>query len=113
PQLAEDPFALNAIDQAAHDLAGKLDGRRTFEMFNLEWKNIPHSSFTIGIDRIEKMLEKLNETPNYPIYKVKLGTEHDLEIIRRLRNETDAVLRVDANCAWTPEQAISHSEKLK
>jgi L-alanine-DL-glutamate epimerase-like enolase superfamily enzyme len=49
----------------------------------------------------------------WPIYKIKLGTGHDLQIVEKLRKITDAVFRVDANAAWTTEQAISNSKALK
>lgn len=58
------------------------------------------------------MIEKMHEMP-FPLYKIKLGTDHDLEIIEALRKETDAVFRVDANTAWTPEQTIYFSSVLK
>ncbi len=44
-----------------------------------------------------------------PFYKIKLGTDRDLEIVRELRRHTDARFRVDANCAWTAERAIEYS----
>jgi L-alanine-DL-glutamate epimerase-like enolase superfamily enzyme len=42
-----------------------------------------------------------------------LGTPHDLEIVRELRKHTDAIFRVDANCAWTADEAIRNSPALK
>lgn len=54
----------------------------------------------------------MQELP-WPIYKIKLGTPDDLAIIRELRRHTEAFFRVDANCAWTADQAISYSHELK
>jgi L-alanine-DL-glutamate epimerase-like enolase superfamily enzyme len=51
------------------------------------------------------MVEKMQEKP-WPIYKIKLGTKNDATIMRSLRKQTDAVLRVDANAGWTLEQAL-------
>jgi len=82
-----------------------------YEMLGLNPKNIPVTNFTIGIARVDKMVQKMKEV-DWPIYKIKLGTDHDLEIVRELRKHTDAVFRIDANCAWTAEQAISYSEEL-
>src|SRR5690606_24641239 len=48
----------------------------------------------------------------WPIYKIKLGTDHDLEIIREWRKHTKSLFRIDANCAWTAGQAIAYSEEL-
>ena len=33
----------------------------------------------------------------WPIYKIKLGTSEDIEIVTALRKHTKAVIRVDAN----------------
>ncbi|MCA9213501.1 MAG: dipeptide epimerase [Planctomycetales bacterium] len=113
PTLNENPFALCAIDQAAHDLWGKLNGKPVFEMWGLSMEAAPASCFTIGIDSIATMVAKLQEMPGWPVYKIKLGTEHDVEIIRALRSETDAVFRVDANCGWTAAEAVENSIELK
>lgn len=113
PKLSNDMFTLSAIDQAAYDLHGKLAGRRTHDLLGLTWENIPNSSFTIGIDQIETMVAKLRERPDWSIYKIKLGTDRDVEIIRQLRNETSATFRVDANCGWTVDEAINNSHELR
>ncbi|QDS98257.1 dipeptide epimerase [Adhaeretor mobilis] len=111
--LADCPFALCAIDQAAYDLWGKQQGKPVYELWGLNTKEVPHSNFTIGIDSIDVMVEKLEEMPDWPIYKIKLGTEHDLEIIKQLRKHTRATFRVDANCGWTADEAIQNSQELK
>ncbi|MCY1533824.1 L-Ala-D/L-Glu epimerase [compost metagenome] len=41
----------------------------------------------------------------WPIYKVKLGSREDLEVIKAIRSVTDAQIRVDANEGWTLEEA--------
>ena len=58
------------------------------------------------------MVAKLQEFPGWPIYKIKLGTPHDVQIVRQLREHTDAVFRVDANTAWTAEQTIHRARDL-
>lgn len=116
PRLMEslngDTFAAAAFDMAAHDLRGKLLGIPTWQDWGLQWQNVPQSSYTIGIDSPEKMIDKLREMPGWEIYKIKLGTANDLKIMRLLREETDARFRVDANCGWTVEQAIANSHEL-
>jgi len=47
----------------------------------------------------------MQEKP-WPIYKIKLGTPDDIAIVEVLRKHTDAVFRVDANAAWTTEEAM-------
>jgi L-Ala-D/L-Glu epimerase len=105
------PFAQCALDQAAWDLYTKKMGKKLYEYLDLNPQRIPTTNFTIGIDTVEKMCAKLREV-DWPIYKIKLGTDQDLEIVRELRKNTNSIFRVDANCAWTVDQAISYSEEL-
>lgn len=106
-------FALCAIDCALHDLWGKTAGKPVGELWGLDQSQGPNSNFTIGIDTIPVMVEKLGEEPGWPVYKIKLGTPEDIEIIRELRRHTDARFRVDANCGWTPEKTVELSGELK
>ncbi len=110
--LRENPFALCAVDQAAHDLSGKIQGKRVYELWGLATESCPVSNFTVGIDTIETMVAKMAEMPDWPIYKIKLGTPRDLEIVRELRRHTSAVFRVDANCGWTAAETIRNSREL-
>lgn len=112
PLIPDDTFALSAVDMAAYDLYGKIYGLSTRKLLGLEETGSTQSSYTLGIDSIPEMIRKYREQPGWPIYKIKLGTPHDLEIVRALRAETDAVIRVDANCAWTVSQAIENSKAL-
>lgn len=113
PLLVENSFALCAIDQAAHDLWGKLQNKSVFGMWGLSLDQIPDSCYTIGIDSIDVMVDKLNEMPGWPVYKIKLGTTEDVAIIEALRKHTEAVFRVDANCGWTVDEAIACSEAMR
>jgi L-alanine-DL-glutamate epimerase-like enolase superfamily enzyme len=113
PQLRDCPFALCALDQAAYDLWGKQQGKPVYELWGLSTEHVPQSNFTIGIDTIEVMVAKLREMPGWPIYKIKLGTPHDLKIVQELRQHTDAVFRVDANCGWDVDKAVALSHELK
>jgi L-alanine-DL-glutamate epimerase-like enolase superfamily enzyme len=111
--LRKNPFAQCALDQAAHDLWGKKRGMPVYRLWGLTTDSIPMSDYTIGIDTIDVMVAKMREFPDWPIYKIKLGTPDDLNIIRELRKHTDAVFRVDANCAWTVDETIRNSQALK
>lgn len=112
PFLLDNPFAQCALDEAANDLWAKKQGKKLYDAWGLSLDSVPITDYTIGIDIIDKMIAKMNEFP-WPLYKIKLGTAHDLEIIKELRKHTDAVFRVDANCAWNAPQAIEYSFELK
>ncbi len=105
-------FSMCALDLAAHDLYGKLLGKPLYETWGTSVDTYPVTNYTIGIDSIDKMVAKMQETP-WPIYKIKLGTESDVAIVRELRKHTDAVFRIDANCAWTVKETISNARILK
>ncbi|MCP1383344.1 dipeptide epimerase [Runella salmonicolor] len=112
PFLLNNPFAQCALDEAANDFWAKKKHQKLYEAWGLSAENIPMTNYTIGIDTVEKMVAKMKELP-WPIYKIKLGTADDLAIIKELRKHTDAIFRVDANCAWTADQAIQYSYELK
>ncbi len=112
PFLSNNPFAQCALDEAANDLWAKKRHQKLYESWGLSADTVPMTNYTIGIDTIEKMVEKMKELP-WPIYKIKLGTNDDLAIIQELRKHTKAIFRVDANCAWTAEQTIRYSHELK
>ncbi len=110
--IGYDQFALSALDIAAHDLFGRIQGQPCYEVWGLDASGNCQSSYTIAIDTIDTMIAKLHEQPDWPIYKIKLGHENDIETVRRLRAETDAIFRVDANCGWTADEAIEKSNTL-
>lgn len=113
PVLGHNRFALCALDEAAHDLWGKLQGAPVWKLWGLELNDLPLSDYTIGIDSIETMVAKMREFDNWPIYKIKLGTDNDLAIVRELRKHTSAIFRIDANTAWTAQQTIDYAPELK
>jgi L-alanine-DL-glutamate epimerase-like enolase superfamily enzyme len=113
PHLEENPFALCALDQAAWDLWGKKKCKPVYQLWGLDPADAPLSNFTIGIDQVDVMVAKLLEVPDWPIYKIKLGTSADLEIIRELRRHTKAPFRVDANCGWNVEETLGNAPELE
>ena len=105
-------FAICALDLAAHDLYGKLENKALYDIWGTTLETYPTTNYTIGIASIEKMVAKMKETP-WPIYKIKLGTNDDVNIVKALRKETDAIFRIDANCAWTADETIKNAPLLK
>ncbi|HJW15739.1 MAG TPA: dipeptide epimerase [Flavisolibacter sp.] len=102
-------FLVCALDIAGWDLYGKIKGKPLKELWSMEKPLSPRTDYTIGIDTIDKMVEKLKEKL-WPIYKIKLGTDRDIEILEQLRKHTDSIFRIDANAAWKAEEAL---EKIK
>lgn len=95
-----------ALSTALHDLVGKRLGVPLWKLWGLDPAKAPLSTFTIGIDTAEMIKKKVREAEQYPILKVKLGLDNDVEILKAIRDVTDRELRVDANCGWTRKHAI-------
>jgi L-alanine-DL-glutamate epimerase-like enolase superfamily enzyme len=122
--LPEDPFKLEeaergweaklrgnaaaraALSAALHDLVGKRLGHPVYRLWGLDPCMAPQSTFTIGLDAPDRIKAKVREAEEFPILKVKLGTDHDVEILRAIRDATDKELRVDANCGWTVKRSL-------
>ena len=100
-----DPFLVCALDMAGWDLWGQMKKQPLHQLWGTEWQTTPICDFTLGIDPIEKMVQKMKDHP-WPIYKVKVGTEYDIEMITTLRQHTYKPIRVDANAGWTTEEAL-------
>jgi L-alanine-DL-glutamate epimerase-like enolase superfamily enzyme len=105
-------FLVCALDMAGWDLAGKLKGKQLHELWGLDIAKAPLTDYTIGIDSVEKMIEKIKEKP-WPIYKIKVGFENDVETVAELRKHTKAIFRVDANAAWTLDEVLIKIPLLK
>ena len=112
-QLHGHPFAQCALDEAAHDLWGKKLGKPVYQLWGLTLDNLPPSNYTIGIDDIEVMVAKMRELPDWPVYKVKLGTDRDIEIVRALRQESNSPFRVDANCGWGLSETLENARQFQ
>ena len=105
------PFLVCALDIAGWDLHGNMAQKPLYQIWKLDPSKGPLTDYTIGIDSQEQMVAKMKEKP-WPIYKIKLGTDNDLEIMRTLRSHTDARFRVDANAAWSLQEALDKIQVL-
>lgn len=111
--LKRNPSVRAALSSALHDLVGKRLGIPVYQMWGLDPARAPRSTFTIGMDTADKIRAKVQEAGQYPILKIKLGSDRDLEILQTIRSVTDKELRVDANCGWNVKQAIRMLPVLK
>jgi L-alanine-DL-glutamate epimerase-like enolase superfamily enzyme len=105
--------AKSAVSSALHDLVGKRFGLPIHRIWGLDASAAPESSFTIAIAANHELEQRVAEAREYPILKIKLGTDRDMEIVRIVRSAApEKRLRVDANAAWTPKHAVKMSEFL-
>ncbi|MCO8252775.1 dipeptide epimerase [Haladaptatus sp. AB618] len=109
------PAARCAVSIALHDLAAKRTGLPLYRYWGLDPEDTLETSFTVGIDTTDVMAEKTREAveAGYGTLKVKVGTDRDEEIVGAIRDEApDATIRVDANQAWSPSEAVQKIEAL-
>ena len=98
-------FLVCALDMAGWDLMGKLRKLPLYRMLSEGATAAPVTDYTLGIDTTDQMVNKMMEMP-WPVYKIKVGTDGDLERILALRKHTDSIFRLDANAGWTMDQAL-------
>jgi L-Ala-D/L-Glu epimerase len=106
------PSALAALDNALHDLAAKRLGVPVYRLLGLA-KPEPVSAYTLGIADRETTIADAERLREYPILKVKVGGWKDVETLRVVSVASGADLWVDANEAFSPEEAIDVVAELK
>jgi L-alanine-DL-glutamate epimerase-like enolase superfamily enzyme len=102
--------AKTAVEMAWLDWWGKTQAQPLWKLWDAPSQTTPPTSFTIGLDNMEVMQQKVEGAEGYPILKVKLGTDRDKEIIKGIREVSEQIIRVDANEGWedleTAKEAI-------
>ena len=99
--------AKGAVSAALHDIVGKRLGVPVHRLWGLDREDAGQSSYTIGIADNDGLRQRVADAAQYPILKVKLGTDRDMEIVRVVRDAAPSKrLRVDANAAWSASHAV-------
>ena len=98
------PAALAALDAALHDLAAKRLGVPVYRLLGRA-RPRPASAYTLGIAGRETTLERARELSGFPILKMKVGSREDIETVRAVAGASEADIWVDANEAFSPEEA--------
>lgn len=98
-----DNAAKTAIDIALHDYLCKKLNISLSQLYNINVKELPYTSFTIGIDKRDIIQKKILEADEFKYLKIKLGTKDDKLIIKTIREITDKPLYVDVNQGWKDE----------
>ena len=112
PYFKNNMFLLCALDEAYTDLYTRKKGVKLYNYWNLKPNKLLQSNFTIGIDTVENMVSKMKEIP-WPIYKIKLGTKDDIQIVTELRKHSNSVFRIDANCGWSVNETLKNAIELQ
>ena len=96
-----------AFSMAMLDLLAQQRSQPVHEMLGFVKVITQPTSYTIAIGDLQLLHNKINEAKNYQILKIKLGSGKDKEIVERIRQETDKLIRVDANEGWSLDEAKS------
>ncbi|MFQ6606248.1 MAG: dipeptide epimerase [Fidelibacterota bacterium] len=100
PQLKDIKALKAAFSIALLDWWTQKKGQPLYDYFETDPRITPVTSFTIALGDLSLLEQKIEEAAPYKILKVKLGTDHDREIIDSIRALTDKPIRVDANEGW-------------
>ena len=106
------PSALAALDSALHDLTARTLGVPVYRLLGLA-RPEPRSAYTLSIADRETTLREAEELSGFPILKMKVGSGEDLATVRAVAEASDADLWVDANEAFSPEEASGVARELK
>lgn len=111
PVAGGNTFAQSAMDCAAHDLYYKSRGSTLRSQWGIIYEKYPLTSYTLGIGSLDELKRKIMDLP-WPIYKLKVAGKNDGTLLRGIRDQTSALIRIDANCAWHPEDASRLANEL-
>ena len=106
------PSALAALDAALHDLAAKRLGLPVYELLGLA-RPEPTSAYTLAIATPETTVEEARRLSSLPIFKMKVGGWEDVETVRAVSEVSEAEIWVDANEAFSPDEAPEVALELK
>jgi L-alanine-DL-glutamate epimerase-like enolase superfamily enzyme len=106
----ESPSARAAIEMAVWDILGKMTGLPVFKLLGLAGKRPPRTSLTVGVSDVSLARGRIGFLSEFPILKAKVGFGDEEALLRLLKEETRAVLRVDANEGWSLDEAV---EKIR
>jgi L-alanine-DL-glutamate epimerase-like enolase superfamily enzyme len=106
------PAALAALDAALHDLAAKRLNVPVYRLLGLA-RPEPVSAYTLAIADLAITLREVEVHAGFPTFKMKVGDEKDLETVGAVAEVSGATLWVDANEAFSPEEASEVVRELR
>ena len=106
------PAAKSALDIALHDLAAKRLGVPVYRLLGLG-KPETVSAYTLAIADIGTTVGEARRLSSLPVLKMKVGGWEDLETVRAVARLSGADLWVDANEAFSPDEAPEAAAELR
>ena len=116
-QAQRHPAAFCALETALLDAAGRTWNMPVAELIGPKLRTSLEYSAVIPLMSPELMrhLLRMVKMNHMRFVKLKVGTDADLETLRLARDELgyDVDIRVDANSAWTPSEAIARLQEMQ
>ncbi len=116
--IIKNTSAKAAADMAIYDLYGQLYNIPVYKLLGGSRKKIA-TDITISVNPPEEMArDAINAVERgYDTLKVKVGIDHSLDVARleAVRNAAgkDVKIRIDANQAWQPKEAVRILDKMQ
>lgn len=94
-----------SVDIALHDLLGKIMGQPWYKIWGLNPDKCPNTSYTISYNSDPaEMKAEIEETAPFKVVKIKMGLDHDQELVNAIRAQSDVPICVDANQGWNDKE---------
>jgi L-alanine-DL-glutamate epimerase-like enolase superfamily enzyme len=95
--------ARNAVDCAMLDLEAKLSGKSVADTLGAPTRAL-ETAITVSLGTPEEMAESTAKVAHYPLIKVKMGGDNDIERIHAVANAApNSRIIIDANEGWTED----------
>ncbi|KAB2691560.1 dipeptide epimerase [Brucella pseudogrignonensis] len=95
--------ARNAVDCAMWDLEAKLSGKSVADTLGTPTRAL-ETAITVSLGTPEEMAESTAKVAHYPLIKVKMGGDNDIERIHAVANAApNSRIIIDANEGWTED----------
>ena len=103
PGLGLPKAAQNALDCALLDLEAKKSKTAAWQLIGLRNPTTAITAYTLSLGTPDAMAKAAANAAHYPLLKLKLGREGDIERLNAIREAVpNARLIVDANEGWSP-----------
>jgi L-alanine-DL-glutamate epimerase-like enolase superfamily enzyme len=116
-ELGVSPQALAAVEIAVLDLAGKLTGHPAWEVLGAQDARPVPCNATLSAGDPHAVAERARAWAErgFRTFKLKVGANGDIEQVAAVREALgpQAVIRIDANAAWSEEQAVARLRELE
>ena len=100
------PNAIAAVDLALHDLLGKRAGLPIRDIWGLNGLAIPPTALSLGQCLEPELLYRAANLSTWPILKLKMTPDTDIELPLRVRESYRGRLWIDGNGSWDVNEAL-------